>query len=133
MHETCLTHPRTRLIQAERLRRKNAGHAVGSVSPWEHLEGGGVGSEKHVGLEDTGQSFNGRTIEADSLLEGALDLGRGDRHGLELSGHVCEPQADEADVAFLDGSEHVLLLLVHGASSAWGAAAGRRHVRPQSA
>ena len=32
---------------------EHTGHAVGSVSPWEHLEGGGVGGEKHVGLEDT--------------------------------------------------------------------------------
>ena len=112
---------------------EHAGHAVVPVPPGQHLEGGGVGGQEHVGLEDARQSLDRRSVEADALLEGALDLGRCDGHGLELSGDVGEPQADEADVAFLDGSEHVLLLLVHGASSAWGAAVGRRHVRPQSA
>ena len=108
---------------------EHAGHAVVPVPPGQHLEGGGVGGQEHVGLEDARQSLDRRSVEADALLEGALDLRRCDGHGLELSGDVGEPQADEADVAFLDGTEHVLLLLVHGASSAWGAAAGRRRGR----
>ena len=91
---------------------EHAGHTVIPVPPRQHLEGGGIRRQKHVGLEDAGQALDGRSVEADALLEGALDLGRRDGHGLELSGDVSEPQADEADVAFLDGSEHVLLLLV---------------------
>ena len=108
---------------------EHAGHAVVPVPPRQHLECGGVRGQEHVGLEDARESLDRRSVEADALLEGALDLGRCDGHGLELPGDVSEPQADEADVAFLDGSEHVLLLLVHGASSAWGAAAGRRRGR----
>ena len=94
---------------------EHAGHTVVPVPPRQHLEGGGVRSQEHVGLKDAGQALDRRSVEADALLEGALDLGRCDGHGLELSGDVSEPQADEADVTFLDGSEHVLLLLVQ-----WG-------------
>ena len=39
-----------------------------------------------------------------------------DGEALELAEDVGEPQADEADAAFLDGSEHVVVLVLHRAS-----------------
>ena len=97
---------------------EHAGHPVARLllPPGQHLEGRGVRAQEHVGLEDAGQALHGAAVKADSLLEGALDLRGGYGHGLQLPDDVGEPQAHEADVALLDGAEHVLLLLVHGAS-----------------
>src|SRR5699024_12182318 len=55
------------------------------------------------------------TVEADALGERPLQLGRGDRHRLQHPEHVGEPEPDEPHVPLLDGSQYVLLLLVHAA------------------
>ena len=59
-------------------------------------------------------------VEADALLEGALQFGGRDRHRLEVSEHVGEPQPDEADVAFLQRAQHEFLLPIHARSVGTG-------------
>ena len=95
---------------------EHAGDPVGSGSPGQHLEGGRVWGQQHVGLVDPREPLDRGAVEADPLLEGALDLGRRDGDGLQLPLDIGEPQADEADVALLDRPQNVLLLLVHSAS-----------------
>ena len=46
-------------------------------------------------------------------VEGALELGRGDSHGLQHPEHVGEPQPHEADVPFLERPEDEFLLPFH--------------------
>ena len=75
-----------------------------------------VRGQQHVGLVDPREPLDRGAVEADPLLEGALDLGRRDGDGLQLPLDIGEPQADEADVALLDRPQNVLLLLVHSAS-----------------
>ena len=52
-------------------------------------------------------------VEAEPLGEGPLDLGGRDRHGLEVSEHVGEPQPDKANVAFFQRAQHEFLLAIH--------------------
>jgi hypothetical protein len=86
----------------------------GRVSaPRQDLEGRGVGLGQHVRLVDAGEALDRGTVEADPLGEGALELRRRDRHGLEGAEHVGEPEPDEADVTLLDGAQHELFLTVH--------------------
>ena len=66
-----------------------------------------------VGLRDPGKSFDGRPVEADTFLEGALKLGWRDGDRLEETEHVCEPQPDEPDIPFLQRAEHKFLLPIH--------------------
>ena len=90
------------------------------AAPRQHLERRRVGLGEHVGLVDPGEALDRRAVEADALVERALELGRRDRDRLEEAEHVGEPQPHEADVALLERPEHELLLLVHGAESASG-------------
>src|SRR5699024_10528159 len=62
---------------------------------------------------DAGQALDGGAVEADALVEGAFEFGRGDGHRFEHAEYIGEPEPDEAHVAFLDGPQHVLLLFVH--------------------
>ena len=48
------------------------------------------------------------------FFEGALHLGRGQRHRLQRTDDVGEPQPDKPHVALFDGSEDEFLLAVHG-------------------
>ena len=73
----------------------------------------GVGLGEHVGLVDAREALDDRAVEADALGEGALELGRRDRHRLQGAEHVGEPEPDEPDVALFDRAEHELLLTVH--------------------
>ena len=59
-----------------------------------------------------------------ALLEGVLELGRGDGERLELAEHVGEPEPDQPDPALLDRAQHVVLLAFHGAAMMAGRAAG---------
>ncbi len=92
---------------------EHPGGARALAAPRQHLEGGGVGLGQHVGLVDPGEALDDRAVEADALGEGALELGRGDRDGLQGAEHVGEPEPDEPDVALFDGAEDELLLTVH--------------------
>ena len=80
----------------------------------QQLEGVGVGHGEHVALLDPGEAVDRRAVEGHALLEGVLQLGRGDGEALQLTEDVGEPQPDEADAALLDRSEHVVLLAFHG-------------------
>ena len=80
---------------------------------------------------EEGIGFDGSAIEGlTRVFESDMLLAPDPSTFQMLPGDVSEPQADEADGALFNGSEHVLLLLVHGASSAWGAAVDRRRDRP---
>src|ERR687886_71972 len=95
-----------------------------TVLPRQDLEGRGVGARDHVGLVHPGEALDGRTVEADALREGALQLGGGHRDRLQEAEHVGEPQAHEADVAPLEGAEDELLLTCRngcGTAPRWAA------------
>ena len=81
--------------------------------PRQHLERGRIRAGHHVGLGDAGEALDGGSVEADALFEGAFQLGRRDRHGLEVSEHVGEPQPDKANVAFFQRAQHEFLLAIH--------------------
>jgi hypothetical protein len=68
---------------------------------------------EHVSLVDPGESLDGGTVEPNAFGEGALELGRRDRHRLQEAEHVREPQPHEADVALLKGAQHELGLFIH--------------------
>ena len=71
---------------------------------------------EHVALLDPAEAVDGRAVELHALLEGGVQLDRRDGHRLELAEHVGEPQAHEAHPSFLDGAQHVVLLVVHAIS-----------------
>ena len=73
----------------------------------------GSGMREHVGLLDPAVALDRRAVEGHALLEGVLELGRGDREALQLAEDVGEPEAHEAHAAFLDGPQHVVELLLH--------------------
>ena len=68
---------------------------------------------EQVGLVRAGEALDRRAVEAETLAERALDLGRGDRHGLQRADHVGEPEPHELDAALLDRSQNEVTLLVH--------------------
>jgi hypothetical protein len=70
-----------------------------------------------VGLRNPGKPLDGRSVEADAFLEGALEFGRGDRDRLEETEHVGKPQPDEPDIPFLQRAEHEFLLSIHDLNS----------------
>ena len=72
------------------------------------------GVSQDIGLVGAGQALDGRAVESDALVEGALDLGRGESHRLQGAHHIREPQAYELDAALLDRAENEVTLLVHG-------------------
>ena len=87
--------------------------AVGGL-PRQHLEGRRVRARDHVRLEHPAEALDRRPVEADALGEGPLELGRRDRHRLEVAEDVGEPQPHEADVAFFERPQDELLLAIHG-------------------
>ena len=93
---------------------RRAGRAV-RLAPRQDLERRRVGLGEHVALVHPGEALDRRAVEADALGEGALQLGRRDRHRLQRAEHVGEPQPHEADVALLQRPEDELLLLVQSA------------------
>ena len=70
-----------------------------------------------VGLRHPGKALDGRSVEADAFLEGALKLGRRDSDRLEETEHVGKPQPDEPDIPFLQRAEHEFLLSIHNWNS----------------
>ena len=84
--------------------------------PRQHLERRRIGADHHVGFRHPGETLDRGAVEADALLESALQFGRRDGDGLEETQHVGEPQPDESDIAFLQRAKHEFLLPVHDAS-----------------
>ncbi len=81
--------------------------------PRQHLERRRIGPRDGVGFGDPGEALDRRAVEADALLEGALEFGGRDRDRLQVSEHVGEPQPDETDVPFLQRAQHEFLLAIH--------------------
>ena len=98
--------------------QKDAGHLRVVVVPGQQLEGLGVGAGQHVGLLDPAEPVDGRAVEGHPLVEGVLQLRRGDVEPLGGPEHVGEPQLDEADAPLLHGPEHVVPLALHRTSFA---------------
>lgn len=84
-------------------------------APGQDLERGGIREGQHVRLVGRGEALNGGTVETNALFKRDLEVLRADSEALEPAEHVGEPQADEADVALLDGAQDEIdvLLLVH--------------------
>ncbi|MPM45438.1 hypothetical protein SDC9_92125 [bioreactor metagenome] len=95
---------------------EHPGRPAGLLAPRQQLEGGRVGVGDHVGFIHAGEALDRRPVEADALVERALELGGSDRDGLQEPQHVGEPETYESDIALLERSEHVLGLLVHADS-----------------
>jgi hypothetical protein len=64
-------------------------------------------------VDGSGETFDGRPVEADAFFEGALKFGGSDRDGFEETEHIGKPQPDESDVPFLQRAEHEFLLSIH--------------------
>jgi hypothetical protein len=84
------------------------------AAPRHDLERARVRHREHVGLLDPAVTLDRGTVERHALLERGLQLGGGDREALERAQHVGEPEPHEADSPFLDGAEHVVVLVLHG-------------------
>ena len=67
----------------------------------QHLGGVRHRERDHVAFLDPLVALNGGAVETHPLLEGARQLLRGDREGLEETQDVGEPEADRADVMLL--------------------------------
>ena len=70
----------------------------------QNLEGGGIWQRNGVRLRDTGEPFHRRTIEANTFFKGRFQLGWAHDHGFKGAQNIRKPQADKADIAFLNGS-----------------------------
>ncbi len=81
--------------------------------PRQHLERAGVRLNDHVRLVDPRKTLDRAAVEADAPAEGLLQLRRCDGDRLQRPQDVGEPEPHEADIPFLDGAEHVLLLTIH--------------------
>ena len=68
---------------------------------------------EHVSLVQTREALNRRTVETDALRKRAFDFGGGNRHVLQRSQDVGEPQAHKLYAALFDGPKDEILLLVH--------------------
>lgn len=86
---------------------------VAQGSTWK-VDGSGCAT---VSDSETRKALDRGSVEADAFLEGALEFGWGDGDRLEETEHVCEPQPDEADVAFFQGTKNEFLLSVHTSNS----------------
>jgi hypothetical protein len=88
------------------------------TAPRHDLERVRVGHGEHVGFLDPAVPLDGRAVERHALDQGGFELRRGDREALQETQDVGEPETDEPDAPFLDGSEHVVGLCLHGESLA---------------
>ena len=90
-----------------------APHHVTVTDPGQQFEGGRVRHGQHVGLLRPGEAVDHGPVEHEAVLEGLVQLGRGDRERLEEALDVGEPEPHEADVPLLDRAQHRLLLGAH--------------------
>ena len=95
---------------------KHASYSRTLTAPRQQREGCGVRLDEHVGFVDASEALNGRTVEANALGEGTLQLGRRNGDRLQGAEHVGEPQPHETDVTFFNGAEYEFGLLVHASS-----------------
>jgi hypothetical protein len=86
---------------------------VDLAAPGQGLEGRRVGMGEQIRLVRPREALDGGSVEAETLAERALYLGRRDRNGLQRPDHVGEPESDELDSALLDRSQDEVALLVH--------------------
>ncbi len=92
---------------------EHAGRRINLSPPRQDLEGGGVRLQQHVRLVHPGQALDYRTVDSDALSECTLNLCRRDRHRLQSSNDIREPQPHKFDTALLNGAQYEVTLLVH--------------------
>ena len=92
--------------------QNDAGDALALRVPRQELERVEVGLGEDVGLLDPAEAVDRAAVEGHPLLEGVLELRRGDVEGLLAPEHVGEPQLDVADPPLLDGPKDVVGLLL---------------------
>ena len=91
---------------------EHASHRVALRAPREHLKGRGVGEGEHVAFARAAKALDAAAIEAHAVLEGVLELARDNGERLHVAEHVGKPEADEVDIAALDGLEHEILFRI---------------------
>ena len=94
---------------------KDPRHAGALFVPGEELERREVRSRASATSDSLGarEAVDGAAVKGHALVEGVLEFGRRDVKGLVATEHVGEPQLDEANAAFLHGSQYVLGLTLH--------------------
>ena len=91
---------------------EHAPHRVALRAPREHLEGRGVGEGEHVAFARSAKALDAAAVEAHAVLEGVLELARDDGERLHVAENIGKPEADEVDIAALDGFEHEILFRI---------------------
>ena len=92
-----------------------AEHATDGVAfgaPRKHLEGRGVGEGEHVAFPRAAKALDAAAVEAHAVLEGVLELARDDGERLHVAENIGKPEANEVDIAALDGLEHEILFRI---------------------
>lgn len=92
---------------------EHAGGTLRATAPRQDLERRGIGLNDHIVFGHAGHALDGGTVEAETLLKRGFQFGRSNRHGLQCSQHVREPQTNKAHVAFFDRAQRKLLLFIH--------------------
>ena len=92
---------------------EHPGGGVDFSTPGQNLERGGVRVRQNIGFKSTGKALNGGTIYTQAFSEGALNLGWRNRHHLESSHDVGEPEADELHSALLNCAQNKIALFIH--------------------
>ena len=92
---------------------EHPGGRVNFSTPGQNLERGGVRVRQNIGFKRTGKALNGGTIYTQAFSEGALNLGWRNRHHLESSHDVGEPEADELHSALLNCAQNKIALFIH--------------------
>jgi hypothetical protein len=80
--------------------------------PRDRRERAQVGLQVHVALVDARESFDGRAIEPEPILDRIPELMERNRHVLDDADDVGELQTDELDVRLLGAGEHLSLQLL---------------------
>ena len=92
---------------------EDAGGQLLAVGAGHELEAVRIGVGEHVALLHPAEPVDGGTVELHALLEGRVELHGGDGDRLDLAEHVGEPEPNQPDPSFLDGPQHVVLLVIH--------------------
>ena len=86
----------------------HAGHGVLPGSPRQQGKGGEIGIGAHIAFVMPGETIDGRTVEADALVDGILQVIHVDGEALQFAQNVGKPQADEFHVVFPGCTQYII-------------------------
>ena len=89
---------------------EHARNRVGFGTPRQHLERRGIRKSQHIGLLGATEALDAASVEAHAVGERALQFAWNDREGFHEAEHISEPEANEVNIAALDGFEYEILL-----------------------